>query len=383
MIYTAYAAPRMDYFTAITVPCTYQPAPCSDFPVDEQEKCKEHKKLFDQKCSETSGFWSKYASKHICSQENYNAGNLVQPDGGRMRWTPSETFSGDSADDLVGGCNCDYSVQTRNGTVAATKGVPDNFIKEGMSTFYVQVLPRWPLRGSSAAPSPRVQRIGTTRGSGSSAEASVVVRGAQVVVGGRKTYAEDDAECQCTGPQDTSAACMCALGTRKVPYVYNNAFVPYLTALVSVKSGRLVYTNTYVRYNFEENGIGCVACSKEYCWGSPEENLKGWIQASPQLLKVADPKICAIPRVPVSGEAVPFCRYPASDRDIDMCSLKVYVAWVGTDGFGQGCDSHNKMFSRFTQMGVSNVAVQFYDGISSLVFNVEARITGRDGAVIT
>ena len=108
-----------------------------------------------------------------------------------------------------------------------------------------------------------------------------------------------------------------------------------------------------------------------------------WIQASPQLLKVADPKICAIPRVPVSGEAVPFCRYPASDRDIDMCSLKVYVAWVGTDGFGQGCDSHNKMFSRFTQMGVSNVAVQFYDGISSLVFNVEARITGRDGAVIT
>ncbi|KAJ1493486.1 hypothetical protein T484DRAFT_1768628 [Baffinella frigidus] len=370
VVFTSYIAPRMDRFSLINVPCTYQPAPCEDFPADEQEECKINKADWLLLCSETEGFWSKYVSKHVCSKENYLAGNLIQPDGGKMRWIPPEEALAEGAiPATVGGCDCDYSIATNGSSLAnLTAGVPASFIKVGMSIFYVQM-----------------------------------------VVGGRKTYARDDPDCQkslcfpvhwspfaaetirddpdcpCDGPLDTSVSCVCALGSRKVPYIYNNSFMPHLTALISVKSGQLIYKNTYIKYNFEDNGIGCVACTKEYCWGSPAEKLRGWIQEDPSVMVINQSMSCVVPRIPdlrPGNELSTFCRYPASKKDIDLCSLKVYVAWVGTDGYGQGCDSHNKMFSRFTQMGVSNVAMQAYDGLSKLALNVETRVTGRDGAII-
>ena len=52
-----------------------------------------------------------------------------------------------------------------------------------------------------------------------------------------------------TGPGDISDACLCELGSKKIPYVYNNSFVPQLTALVSMRKGQLFYTNTYVQVN--------------------------------------------------------------------------------------------------------------------------------------
>ena len=80
----------MDRFTLINVPCTYQPAPCEDFPLAEQDQCKVSRTEWLLQCSETEGFWSKYVSKHICSKQNVDDGNLIQPDGGRMKWVPPE-----------------------------------------------------------------------------------------------------------------------------------------------------------------------------------------------------------------------------------------------------------------------------------------------------
>lgn len=141
MVFTSYIAPRMDRFSLINVPCTYQPAPCEDFPADEQEECKINKADWLLLCSETEGFWSKYVSKHVCSKENYLAGNLIQPDGGKMRWIPPEEALAEGAiPATVGGCDCDYSIATNGSSLAnLTAGVPASFIKVGMSIFYVQV----------------------------------------------------------------------------------------------------------------------------------------------------------------------------------------------------------------------------------------------------
>ena len=132
-----------------------------------------------------------------------------------------------------------------------------------------------------------------------------------------------------------------------MPYIYNNSFIPHLTALISVKSGQLIYQNTYIKYNFEDNGIGlspsltptashrrafllnltgvffalkmlserkrhcgskrhwvkpfgsagCVACTKDYCWGSPAEQLKGWIQDKPEVLIIDKPMVPSRPEI--------------------------------------------------------------------------------------
>eukprot|EP00960_Hanusia_phi_P045508 757285-Hanusia_phi.AAC.2 len=59
----------------------------------------------------------------------------------------------------------------------------------------------------------------------------------------------------------------------------------------------------------------------------------------------------------------------------DRCR-QIYIAWIGTDGYGQPCQSSNEMFSKFTQMGVSNIAAQMYTGASSLATKVDRRVTG-------
>jgi hypothetical protein len=40
---------------------------------------------------------------------------------------------------------------------------------------------------------------------------------------------------------------MCELGSKKIPYVYNNSFVPQLTTLISMQKGQMFYTNTFVQ----------------------------------------------------------------------------------------------------------------------------------------
>ncbi len=131
----------------------------------------------------------------------------------------------------IGYCSCNRTtlrnIQNVTDDSNLTIGVPDEFVKDGMATFYVQL-----------------------------------------VIGGRKT-SDPEEGCACKGPDDTSDACMCMLGTKKIPYIYNNSFIPYFTALVAIKNGGLIYTNTYIKYNFDANGMGerasipvcvCVSC---------------------------------------------------------------------------------------------------------------------------
>eukprot|EP00286_Rhodomonas_abbreviata_P019914 CAMPEP_0181314494 /NCGR_PEP_ID=MMETSP1101-20121128/14850_1 /TAXON_ID=46948 /ORGANISM="Rhodomonas abbreviata, Strain Caron Lab Isolate" /LENGTH=434 /DNA_ID=CAMNT_0023421595 /DNA_START=220 /DNA_END=1524 /DNA_ORIENTATION=- len=339
--YTSYFAPEVDKFSLVNFPCTYQPVPCAQMPEAQREKCEEGKKVWEEiGCSSNedgSSFFKQFVEPRICNEVNFPEKNnrgytWIPPDEGDPFTPPSQAK-----------CNCNWDLmKNKTGQDTITTGVPDGFIKEGMSTFYVQV-----------------------------------------VIGGRSTSANDDPECQCSGPTDLSPACMCALGTRKVPYVYNNSVIPYLTALVSMKNGQLIYKKTYIKYNFEANGIGCVGCGIDYCWGWPQDELAGWGYTGYESEHKMN-LMCAVPLAPNPDPELqdnePFCNYPQGTKEIEVCSLKIYVAWVGTDGYGRACMSSNEMFSKFTQMGVSNVAVDFYNGVSNLATTVDRRITGRDGA---
>jgi len=342
ILYSSYFAPEIDKFSLVNFPCTYSPLPCSQQPESRQEECLAGKAVWDEVgCTDDgTSFYHRVVQNRVCNPENYPDKNergymYYPPDEGDIDTPPSK-----------GGCNCNWEMmrqkavnRTGSSTATYTTGVPDGFIREGMGTFYVEV-----------------------------------------VVGGRKT-SENIENCRCEGPHDVSKECMCLLGTRKVPYVYNNSVLPYLTALVSIKDGRLIFKRTFVSFNFESNGIGCVGCPVDACWGVPKEGEAG-IQAwgfQGFDLDLESKLMCGIPLEPDAeypDEA--FCQYPQSPRDIDACSLKVYVAWVGTDAGGHACTSSNEMFSKFTQMGVSNIAVDFYNGFSNIATTVDRRITGRE-----
>jgi len=213
----------------------------------------------------------------------------------------------------------------------------------------------------------------------------------EVVVGGRSTAERgSDKDCMCTGPADTSAACMCELGTRKVPYVYNNSFVPTLTALVSMRKGQLFYTNTFVKFNFESSGSrGCADCAPDYCFGVPRAYdaqypdrqgfPSGWRRTDFDLELEAG-KVCAVPAEPNKVFPDYYCRLPQGKDEVNKCSLKVYLAWTGTDRYDTALESSNMMFSRFTQMGVGNVASQFLGSGASMIREIDQRISGRDAA---
>lgn len=243
-------------------------------------------------------------------------------------------------DPTNGYCTCNMTTLAayNNRTNRTAVGPPVTFIKDGMSTFYVEV-----------------------------------------VIGGRKT-SDPYAGCQCNaslGNRDTSDACMCHLATAKIPYIYNNSFIPYYTALVSMKKGGIIYDGTFIRYNFDGNGIGCVGCSQDNCWGVPYKNLENWLKMGSTTKQVIDGKTCAISGALTTDANQPFCDYPQSDTQISQCSLKVYIAWVGTDGYGRNMQTSNMMFSKFSQMGVSSMAWQFYTGAANLVTDVSSRVSRR------
>ena len=233
VLWTSYNAPKVDKFTLVEFPCSYRAGNC-DYIQDavDQEQCKAGFDVYTKElnCTGKDSFFEKFVNGRICNKANFGRSRSREyfwEDG-------TEGVPGNPAE--VGVCNCNFSaaIQRASGKVVLSKtfmskdienltvGVPDGFIKEGMSTFYVEV-----------------------------------------VVGGRSTAERgSDKDCMCTGPADTSAACMCELGTRKVPYVYNNSFVPTLTALVSMRKGQLFYTNTFVKFNFESSGSrGCADCA--------------------------------------------------------------------------------------------------------------------------
>mmetsp|Transcript_47686 Transcript_47686/g.112538 ORF Transcript_47686/g.112538 Transcript_47686/m.112538 type:complete len:430 (-) Transcript_47686:73-1362(-) len=343
VIFTSYFAPTIDKFSLVNFPCTVEPVPCTQQPEGQQEACQTGEAVWSEVGCSNDGknFFHEVVKNRICNEENY-------PEDNTKGYKYYPYAEGDSViPPSKGGCNCDWDLmkaqavnRTGDNSSMYTTGVPDNFIRRGMSTFYVQV-----------------------------------------VIGGRTTSANDDPTCQCSSPRDTSKACMCALGTRKVPYIYNNSALPYLTALVSMKNGQLIYKKTYVNFNWEANGIGCVGCPVDYCWGVPKSGVEGltaWGYMGFDL-EMEQRLMCGIRLEPnTEYDNEPYCQFPQNAREIDACSLKVYVAWVGTDGYGRACTSSNEMFSKFTQMGVSNIAVDFYNGFSNIATTVDQRITGRN-----
>ncbi|EKX40401.1 hypothetical protein GUITHDRAFT_164658 [Guillardia theta CCMP2712] len=349
IIFSSFVAPQVDRFSVANFPCSFQPASCSEVPTADQASCQAGEKVWTDTLGCTSLDVQKLLNSRICNSTNYpgKTGDYVWVDA-----NPGDRVILPT----VGYCNCNwkkrFSELNGTGLTNVTKGVPNGYIKEGMSTFYVQVM-----------------------------------------IGGRSTSANDDPTCQCASPWDVSPECMCALGTRKVPYIYNYSYLPSLTALISIQNGQLIYQNTYVRYNFEERGIGCVGCSVDYCWGVPMAGVDSTVsvedptQEPPTLnflwrrmgfdLTLSSSKQCAIRRLPDPNNAnAAYCRYPTAGTEVDVCSLKIYIAWIGTDGYGQPCQSSNEMFSKFTQMGVSNIAAQMYTGASSLATKVDRRVTG-------
>ena len=233
ILFTSYAAPKVDKFTLVEFPCSYRASNCEYInDAVEQEQCKAGFDVYTKElnCTGKDSFFEKFVNRRICNKANFGSSRSREyfwQDG-------TEGVPGMPAE--VGACNCNFSaaIQRASGKVVKgktflandimniTTGVPDGFVKEGMSTFYVEV-----------------------------------------VVGGRSTAERgSDKECVCQGPGDLSAACMCELGTKKVPYVYNNSFVPTLTALISMRKGQLFYTNTFVRFNFESSSTrGCAGCA--------------------------------------------------------------------------------------------------------------------------
>ena len=260
ILWTSYNAPKVDRFTLVEFPCSYRAGNCDYItdPVD-QEQCKAGFDVYTKElnCTGEDSFFQKFVNGRICNKANF--GRFGKNGNSEYFWEDgTEGVPGNPAE--VGICNCNFSaaIQRASGKVVLSKifakkdiqnltvGVPDGFIKEGMSTFYVEV-----------------------------------------VVGGRSTAERgSDTECMCTGPADISAACMCELGTKKIPYVYNNSFVPTLTALVSMRKGQLFYTNTFVKFNFESTGRrGCadcapgVLCCAVLCWLSSPGCLLGFLTA--------------------------------------------------------------------------------------------------------
>lgn len=346
IIFSSYFTVTVDEFSVVSVPCTHAVPDCSTLEVSKQTACAQGKNIWSDpsgsyRCSNPS-FYEKELSKRVCNSANYGrtiVGRYSTPKSSEYTYNPpTQSFA---QDPMNGYCTCNMTtVNNRNNqTGSSFIGPPTKFIKDGMSTFYVEVM-----------------------------------------IGGRKT-SDPSPDCFCNetlGNLDTSEECMCYLGTRKVPYIYNNSFIPYYTALISMQQGKLIFENTFVRYNFDGNGIGCVGCSQDNCWGVPYKGLESWLQMGRTVKQVQDGKTCAIAnKFDPANPTDPYCDYPQSDTQIAQCALKVYVAWVGTDGFGRPSQSNNKMFSKFSQMGVSSMAWQFYTGAANLATDVTQRITRR------
>jgi len=233
----------------------------------------------------------------------------------------------------------------------------------------------------------------------------------EVMIAGRSTAERgSDTECQCSSPADVSEKCMCELGTKKVPYVYNNSYVPQLTALVSMREGQLYFTNTtFVKFNFDQSGKACIGCMPDYCYGVPlekdepglcddsrpqcrpdtvdcalEESIpcmpKTWRQIDFDL-RLQSASVCAVPSNPDGRSGVDtsyYCRLPQTTEEVNACSLKVYMAWTGTDRYGRPLESSNMMPSKLTQMGVGNIASQFLTSSGGMIRKIDDRVSGSD-----
>ena len=248
ILFTSYIAPRVDRFTLVEFPCTYRASDCSMIAdAVQQQECEKGFDVYTKQlnCTGNTSFFKQVIESRICNEQNVQKKALK----GAYFWEPG--LEGTPAmPATVGVCNCNFTaaikrsigktvkgkVYTDNDLRNVTVGVPNGFIKDGMSTFYIEVV----IGGRSTA----------ERGS----DKECMCKGACVIARARSLECTPPRAppphlraCTHTGVTDDSDACMCELGSKKVPYVYNNSFVPQLTTLISMQKGQMFYTNTFVQ----------------------------------------------------------------------------------------------------------------------------------------
>ena len=335
ILFSSYIAAQVDKFSMVEFPCTYAAAQCDKFPekdVIARQECEQGFDMYTKvlNCSANSGFFKSFVYTHTCRdcsklesikdkaacQRNMTANGLVWEEGHEPIGKQGEMPA------IIGACNCNYTqailekaskaklakdrkIYTLPRQLLLAKeydirdlqnlsvGVPDGFMKEGMSTFYIEV-----------------------------------------VFGGRSTAERgSDTECQCKGPTDQSAACLCELGTKKIPYMLNNSYIPQLTALITVKKGQLFFINTGIKWNFDSsNKDRCLGCTPDYCYGIPRTRPEG-DEAFDQMklqfdelwrrtdfdLKLKTGVICAVPMEPQKISPDYYCRMPTVQDEINRC----------------------------------------------------------------
>ena len=98
-------------------------------------------------------------------------------------------------------------------------------------------------------------------------------------------------------------------------------------------------------------------------------------------LRLQSASVCAVPSNPDGRSGVDtsyYCRLPQTTEEVNACSLKVYMAWTGTDRYGRPLESSNMMPSKFTQMGVGNIASQFLTSSGGMIRKIDDRVSGSD-----
>jgi hypothetical protein len=160
ILFSTYFAVEMDKFTMVNIPCAYQPIACNLLPPEEYSACLEGQQVWSEvfgcpkvsnSTSSNNNFYQREIGSRICSSANYcevfPRSETGYPANCSKRtdllWTDRPKIDPTSPlMESVGFCSCNWkqAQQRANGT-NVTKGVMDGFIKEGMSTFYVQVRP--------------------------------------------------------------------------------------------------------------------------------------------------------------------------------------------------------------------------------------------------
>lgn len=159
IMYSTFFAVEMDKFSLVNIPCAYQPVACNLLPTDQIAACRAGQSVWTKifGCPDTGNsttgtqnqtFYQREIGSRVCSPTNYCRYSVKTDDNVEKGCTkrrdllwydPPVLDVGSPHKPSVGYCGCNWKLKQSllNGTNVTT-GVPDGFIKAGMSTFYVQ-----------------------------------------------------------------------------------------------------------------------------------------------------------------------------------------------------------------------------------------------------
>ena len=157
ILFSAYTSPKVDQFQLVEFGCTYRASDCKRIadPI-RQEECDKQFDVYTKElnCTGKDSFFEQFVKERICNRENQKK---------TREWFYNEGHDAYGVDvpATIGACNCNFSsaiMQATGKMVKGTRfaeddvkklttGVPDGFIKDGMSTFYIELV----LGGRSTA----------------------------------------------------------------------------------------------------------------------------------------------------------------------------------------------------------------------------------------